>query len=69
MIGELYFSKMFGFLQAGHDHLGYIDATEDLVPVQFLAANMPTFVRGLFMLTGILFPKGPTGIASPRRSD
>ncbi|RMZ37642.1 cytochrome P450 [Aspergillus flavus] len=57
VIGELYFSKMFGFLQAGHDHLGYIDATEDLVPVQFLAANMPTHVRGLFMLTGILFPK------------
>ncbi|KAB8255486.1 cytochrome P450 [Aspergillus pseudonomiae] len=57
VIGELYFSKMFGFLQAGGDHLGYIDATEDLVPVQFLAANMPTYVRGLFMLTGFLFPK------------
>ncbi|OGM41143.1 cytochrome P450 [Aspergillus bombycis] len=57
VIGELYFSKMFGFLQAGGDHLGYIDATEDLIPVQFLAANMPTYVRGLFMLTGILFPK------------
>ncbi|KAE8363569.1 cytochrome P450 [Aspergillus caelatus] len=57
VIGELYFSKMFGFLQAGDDHLGYINATEDLVPVQFLAANMPTYVRGLFMLTGILIPK------------
>lgn len=48
---------MFGFLQAGDDHLGYISATEDLVPVQFLAGNMPTYVRGLFLLTGILFPK------------
>lgn len=48
---------MFGFLQAGGDHLGYIDATDDLIPVQFLAGNMPTYVRGLFMLTGILFPK------------
>ncbi|KAL2821429.1 cytochrome P450 [Aspergillus cavernicola] len=57
VIGELYFSKMFGFLQAGGDHLGYIDATDDLIPVQFLATNMPTYVRGLFMLTGILFPK------------
>ncbi|GAB1201939.1 hypothetical protein APSETT445_000537 [Aspergillus pseudonomiae] len=57
VIGELYFSKMFGFLQAGGDHLGYIDATDDLVPVQFLAANMATYVRGLFMLTGFLFPK------------
>jgi hypothetical protein len=57
VIGELYFSKMFGFLQAGGDHLGYIDATDDLIPVQFLAGNMPTYVRSLFMLTGILFPK------------
>lgn len=48
---------MFGFLQAGGDHLGYIDATDDLIPVQFLAGNMPTYVRGLFMLTGIMFPK------------
>ncbi|KAJ0418634.1 cytochrome P450 [Aspergillus carlsbadensis] len=57
VIGELYFGKMFGFLQAGGDNLGYIDATEDLIPVQFLAGNMPTYVRSLFMLTGILFPK------------
>ncbi|KAL3456655.1 cytochrome P450 [Aspergillus heterothallicus] len=57
VIGELYFSKMFGFLQAGGDHLGYIDATDDLIPVQFLAGNMPTYVRGIFMLTGIMFPK------------
>lgn len=48
---------MFGFLEAGGDHLGYISATDDLVPVQFLAGNMPTYVRGLFMLTGILLPK------------
>ncbi|KAL6228770.1 cytochrome P450 [Aspergillus navahoensis] len=57
VIGELYFSKMFGFLHAGGDHLGYIDATVDLTPVQFLAGNMPTYARSLFMLTGIMFPK------------
>jgi hypothetical protein len=57
VIGELYFSKMFGFLEAGADHLGYIDGVDDLIPVQFLAGNMPTYVRSLFMLTGILFPK------------
>ncbi|KAL4812363.1 cytochrome P450 [Aspergillus spinulosporus] len=57
VIGELYFSKMFGFLQAGGDQLGYTDATDDLISVQFLAGNMPTYVRSLFMLTGIVFPK------------
>jgi hypothetical protein len=48
---------MFGFLQSGGDHLGYIAATDDLIPIQFLAGNMPTYVRSIFMLTGILFPK------------
>ncbi|KAL5003665.1 cytochrome P450 [Aspergillus recurvatus] len=57
VIGELFFSKMFGFLAAGGDHLGYIAATDDLIPVQFLAGNMPTYVRSLFLLTGILLPK------------
>ncbi|KAL4876780.1 cytochrome P450 [Aspergillus karnatakaensis] len=53
IIGELYFSKMFGFLEAGRDHLGYIQATDDLIPVQFLSAHMPTYIRGLFVLGGI----------------
>ncbi|KAL4901491.1 hypothetical protein BDW74DRAFT_187701 [Aspergillus multicolor] len=57
VIGELFFSKMFGFLEAGCDHLGYIAATDDLIPVQFIAGNMPTYVRSLFMLTGIMLPK------------
>ncbi|KAL4913555.1 cytochrome P450 [Aspergillus aurantiobrunneus] len=57
VVGELYFSKMFGFLEAGGDHLGYIKAVDDLIPIQFLAGNMPTYIRGLFMLTGILFSK------------
>ncbi|KAL4882734.1 cytochrome P450 [Aspergillus karnatakaensis] len=58
VIGELYFSKMFGFLEAGGDHLGYIGATDDLIPIQFLAGNMPTYIRSFFMLAGIvLIPK------------
>ncbi|CBF77081.1 protein CYP675A1 [Aspergillus nidulans FGSC A4] len=57
VIGELFFSKMFGFLEAGGDHLGYIAATDDLIPVQFLAGIMPTYVRPLFLLTGFLLPK------------
>ncbi|KAI9370285.1 cytochrome P450 [Aspergillus egyptiacus] len=62
VIGELYFSRMFGFLEAGGDHLGYINATDDLIPVQFLAGNMPTYVRGLFMLMGIMLPKGRSAL-------
>ncbi|KAL4739822.1 cytochrome P450 [Aspergillus similis] len=57
VIGELFFSKMFGFLAAGGDHLGYIAATDDLIPMQFLAGIMPVYVRPLFLLTGFLLPK------------
>ncbi len=57
VVGVLFFSRMFGFLENGGDHLGYIEAVEDLIPVQFLAGIMPTYIRSLFLLTGILFSK------------
>ncbi|KAL4763821.1 cytochrome P450 [Aspergillus foveolatus] len=57
VIGELFFSEMFGSPEAGGDHLGYIAATDDLIPVQFLAGIMPTYVRPLFLLMGVLLPK------------
>ncbi|BCS20834.1 cytochrome P450 [Aspergillus puulaauensis] len=57
VVGVLFFSKVFGFLENGGDHLGYIEAVDDLIPVQFLAGIMPTYIRSPFLLTGILFSK------------
>ncbi|KAL6238012.1 cytochrome P450 [Aspergillus navahoensis] len=37
-----------------HQDLGSIAASDDLIPVQFLAGKLPTNVRSLFLLTGLL---------------
>ncbi|KAI9039408.1 cytochrome P450 [Aspergillus affinis] len=57
VIGELYFGKMFGFLGARRDHLGYLSSTDALIPVMTLSAVMPTYVRPFFMLGGLLFSR------------
>lgn len=57
MIGELYFSKMFGFLKSGCDHLGFMASTDTLIPVMTLSAVMPTYIRSVFMFAGILLPR------------
>ncbi|EAU32038.1 conserved hypothetical protein [Aspergillus terreus NIH2624] len=57
VIGELYFSKMFGFLKSGCDHLGFMASTDTLIPVMTLSAVMPTYIRSVFMFAGILFPR------------
>ncbi|KAF9889442.1 hypothetical protein FE257_007344 [Aspergillus nanangensis] len=64
VIGELYFSKMFGFLKAGRDHLGFMASTDTLIPVMTLSAIMPTYVRSLFMFGGILFPRVRNALAA-----
>lgn len=63
-IGELYFSKMLGFLEVGEDVLGYIDAIDALIPVMALSAVMPTYVRSLLMFTSVLFPRVRKALAA-----
>ncbi|KAH8433938.1 cytochrome P450 [Aspergillus melleus] len=57
VIGELYFGKMFGFLESQSDHLGYLSSTDALIPVMTLSAVMPTYIRPFFMLSGLFFPR------------
>ncbi|KAL4893245.1 cytochrome P450 [Aspergillus ambiguus] len=57
VIGEHYFSKMFGFLKSGNDHLGFMGSTDTLVPVMTLSGVMPAYIRPLFMFAGFLFPR------------
>ncbi|RAH40245.1 cytochrome P450 [Aspergillus brunneoviolaceus CBS 621.78] len=54
-VGEFYFGRMFGFLQNGHDHLGYIAATDVLIPVMAIAGVMPSYIRPIFMSVGLMF--------------
>ncbi|PYI19102.1 cytochrome P450 [Aspergillus violaceofuscus CBS 115571] len=53
-VGEFYFGRMFGFLQNGHDHLGYLAATDVLIPAMALAGVMPSYIRPIFMLVGFM---------------
>ena len=57
VIGQLFFSKPFGFLEHGHDHAGYIRALDLVVPLIAVACVMPASLRPVFVLIGILVPR------------
>ncbi|CAK7216664.1 hypothetical protein SCUCBS95973_002883 [Sporothrix curviconia] len=54
VIGQLFFSRMFGFLAAGHDHRGYIRSLDLLLPILCAASVMPTYLRNAFLVGGAL---------------
>ena len=56
VIGELYFSKMFGFMKDKHDYRGYISALDDLLPVLVASCVLPKYARPWLMMGGILMP-------------
>ncbi|EEU37985.1 uncharacterized protein NECHADRAFT_3047, partial [Fusarium vanettenii 77-13-4] len=55
VIGQLFFSRMFGFLKEGGDHRGYIRSLDTLLPILAVASAMPTYIRTLFSLAGTMF--------------
>ncbi|RAL10282.1 cytochrome P450 [Aspergillus homomorphus CBS 101889] len=57
VVGEFFFGRPFGLLQKGHDFLGYTTATDFLIPVMAVAGVMPSYVRSLFMLGGLIFSR------------
>lgn len=56
VIGELYFSSMFGFMRKRDDHGGYISALETLLPILCTASVLPSYARVPLMLSGFLIP-------------
>ena len=56
VIGQLFFSRMFGFMKAGYDHRGYIQSLDLLLPVLAAASAMPTYLRSIFLLGGSMIP-------------
>lgn len=54
VIGELYFSSMFGFMRERTDYGDYIASLDTLLPVLCAASVMPTYLRGLFLSSGML---------------
>lgn len=48
---------MFGFLNNGGDHNGYIRALDLLLPVLCAVSVMPTYIRPFFLLSSAVVPK------------
>jgi hypothetical protein len=54
VIGELYFSSMFGFMKQRSDVNDYIGSLDTLLPVLCAASVMPSYVRAPFLASGLL---------------
>lgn len=56
VIGELYFGSMFGFLENSHDHGGWIESLDLLMPVICVSAVAPPILRYLILASSVLIP-------------
>lgn len=54
VIGELYFSSMFGFMRDRCDVRDYIASLDILLPVLCSASVMPAYARAPFLASGLL---------------
>jgi hypothetical protein len=57
VIGELFFSRMFGFMAQAADYRGYITALDCLLPMLTAACVMPSYMRPFFLIGGSIFPR------------
>lgn len=64
VIGELYFGRMFGFMQDRHDYGSYIESLDQLLPPMVVSAVSATYVRPLIFPAALLFSKTRKAIAS-----
>jgi hypothetical protein len=56
VIGEIFFGKMFGFIEKGEDHGAFIASLDALMPVLCVSAIGPTYLRPLIMSSAIVIP-------------
>jgi hypothetical protein len=64
VIGELYFGRMFGFMQDRHDFGSYIESLDQLLPPMVVSAVSPTYARPFILPAALLFPKTRKALAS-----
>ncbi len=53
MIGELFFGRMFGFMEKSCDHGSYIEALDTFLPFITRMTMTPKFYRPLFQLSAL----------------
>ncbi|KIW85494.1 hypothetical protein Z517_00885 [Fonsecaea pedrosoi CBS 271.37] len=57
VVGELFFGKMFGFMNEGHDHENWIASLDLLMPFLTITSVIPSYLRTLLAVSAFLFPK------------
>jgi len=67
VVGELFFSRMFGFLDGAYDYGGYIGALDLLTPFVAVACVTPVYLRPLFLLGGAVIPQVSRALAVLKR--
>ncbi|RAR15515.1 pisatin demethylase [Stemphylium lycopersici] len=67
VVGELFFSRMFGFLDGAYDYGGYIGALDLLIPFVAVACVTPVYLRPLFFLGGAMIPQVSRALAVLKR--
>jgi cytochrome P450 len=56
VIGELYFGRMFGFLEKAEDHGSWIHSLDLLMPFLCMTAVAPAFLRPLILTSAVVVP-------------
>lgn len=56
VIGELYFGRMFGFMENSHDHGSWIRSLDLLMPFVCMTAVAPSYFRPLILASAFVVP-------------
>ncbi|KAG9188185.1 hypothetical protein G6011_02108 [Alternaria panax] len=57
VIGELFFSRSFGFIKNAHDCGGYIRALDLLIPFIAIACASSAYLRSVVLISGAMIPR------------
>ena len=57
VIGQLFFSRMFGFMRDRKDFGNYIQSLDLLLPIINAACVLPSYVRPVFLIMGAVIPR------------
>lgn len=56
VVGELYFGRMFGFLEKSVDHNNWIHSLDLLMPFLCVTSVAPSYIRNLILMSALVVP-------------
>jgi hypothetical protein len=54
VLGELFYGKMFGFMESGTDIGGYMKSIDSLLPAFSIGGTVPSYLTKFYLLSTIL---------------